>query len=311
MNPEIARSDSRGLFGVVAIVVTYHPDLQCLGMLLDALPQEVRVVVVDNNSPSEDAAGIERLLATRKEARLVRNASNTGLAAAMNRGFATLRGEQVEFLLLMDQDSVPHPDALVTLRAAFLRLEAGGHEVGCVGPRLVDPSTGLEHGFHTMRALRWVRVFPVHGDSRPVRCANLNGSGTLMRAGLFERLGGLDERLFIDHVDTDWSFRVLDAGFPLFGIPDAVFDHSMGERGMRFWLFGWRVWPVRSPVRHYSLFRNSVELMRRPYVPLVWKCWAVAKLAATFMLHALFDHRRGTQVGQMLRGFKDGLRGNG
>jgi rhamnosyltransferase len=297
--------------GVAAIIVTYNPDLQRLGMVLDALPVEVRVVVVDNNSAHEEVDEIERLLAVREDALLIRNASNAGLAAAINQGVAALEGEQVEFLLLMDQDSVPRPGALAVLHDAFLQLEADGQAVGCVGPRLMDSATGIEHGFHTMRGLRWVRVFPKPGESRPVRCANLNGSGTLVRSGVFERMGGLDERLFIDHVDTDWSFRVLDAGLVLFGIPNAVFDHSMGERGLRFWFIGWRVWPVRSPRRHYFLFRNSVKLMHRSHVPWVWKCWAVAKLSATLALHALFDARRGTQVRHMLRGLKDGLRANG
>lgn len=296
--------------GVAAIVVTYNPDLRCLGMLLDALPIEVRIVVVDNNSPPEDIEGIERLLAARKGARLLCNAHNVGLAGAINLGAAALDGE-AEFLLLMDQDSVPHPGALAALHEAFVRLEDDGHNVGCVGPRLIDSTTGIEHGFHTMRRLRWVRVFPAPGDSRPVRCANLNGSGTLVRARLFKRMGGLDERLFIDHVDTDWSFRVLDAGLGLFGIPDAVFDHSMGERGLRFWFMGWRVWPVRSPKRHYFLFRNAVKLMRRSHVPLIWKCWAAVKLVATLALHALCGIRRGTQVRHMLRGLKDGLRASG
>lgn len=305
------RRGSEGMRGVAAVVVTYRPDMRLFSMLLEALPLEVRVVVVDNGSARADIGEIAQLLSKRTGARLLGNELNTGLAAAINQGAAALKDEQVEFLLLLDQDSIPQPGALAALRDGFLELEAAGETVGCVGPRLLDPASGLEHGFHAMRGLRWIRVFPRPGGARFVPCANLNGSGTLVRANLFEHMGGLDEELFIDHVDTDWSFRVLDAGFGLFGIPGAAFHHSMGERGIRFWFMGWRVWPVRSPQRHYFLFRNSMTLMRRPYVPAVWKCWAIAKLAATLLGHAVFDARRLAQASHMLRGLRDGLRANG
>lgn len=302
----IAADQMRGLG---AIVVTYHPALESVGGLLKALPGDARVVVVDNASPAEDVAQLEHLLAARAGVLLVRNPHNRGLAAAINQGVAALGDEAPEFLLLLDQDSVPRPGAVETLLEAFLQLEAKGEDVGGVGPRLVDPATGLEHGFHATRGFRWVRMFPRPDQRCPVKCANLNGSGTLLRSELFRTLGGLDEGLFIDHVDTDWSFRVQDAGMSLFGIPDAVFDHSMGERGLRFWLFGWRVWPMRSPTRHYFLFRNAVRLLRRRYVPLVWKTWAIVKLVATFLVHLVFDGRRWLQAKNMMSGFRAGLGG--
>lgn len=305
------RPGSGELHRMAAVVVTYGPDIEMLSTLLQALPAEIRLVVVDNGSAPAKTAEMRRLLSTRARAHLLGNEHNRGLAAAINQGVAALGDDPPEFLLLLDQDSVPQPGAVAALRDAFLQLEAEGEAVGCVGPRLLDPATGLEHGFHAMRGPCWIRVFPGRGCVRPVRCANLNGSGTVVRRELFERMGGLDEALFIDHVDTDWSFRVLDAGLGLFGIPEAAFHHSMGERGTRIWLMGWRVWPIRSPQRHYFLFRNSIRLLRRSHVPAVWKFWAVAKLAGTLAGHALSGDRRVDQVRHMLRGVKDGLRSNG
>jgi rhamnosyltransferase len=141
-----------------------------------------------------------------------------------------------------------------------------------------------------------------------VPCTNLNGSGTLVPIELFLQLGGLDEALFIDHVDTEWSFRVLAADLGLRGIPAAVFKHRMGQSSVRYWLLGWRIWPSRSPQRHYFLFRNAVLLMRRPYVPRVWKFWAVVKLALTAIMHGLFDRERRAQWRQMRQGVREGLR---
>jgi len=98
-----------------------------------------------------------------------------------------------------------------------------------VGPLLIDIKTGLSHGFHQATSWRWQRAYPKAGSSEPVSCTNLNGSGTLMRIELFELLGGLEESLFIDHIDTEWSFRVLAHGYTLWGIPGAILQHRMGD----------------------------------------------------------------------------------
>ena len=119
-------------------------------------------------------------------------------------------------------------------------------------------------------------------------------------------IGGLDAGLFIDHIDTDWSFRVLAHGRRLFGIPSARLIHRMGRGSRRVWLLGWRVWPERSPQRHRTLFRNTILLLRRPHVPFVWKFWALVKLPLTLLLTLLYGPQRIPQLTAMLRGVRDG-----
>lgn len=314
-------SDSVSLHGISALVprdaarlavitVTFHPDIRKLKQQLNALPPEATSVIVDNASNADEVAELKHLVMERAGTYLIQNDQNIGLAAAINRG-ATHVAEHLakhDFLLLMDQDSQPRPGSVKNLMSTFLQLEVGGYQVGCVGPLLVDDTTGLQHGFHCMRGWRWIRVFPSPEDTKPVSCANLNGSGTLVRTSLFSKLGGLDESLFIDHVDTEWAFRVLEAGLKLFGVPQATFDHGMGEYGLRFWWFGWRVWPQRSPLRHYYLFRNAVCLLHRSYVPGVWKFWAVIKLFLTLVIHAVFGPDRRLQTSSMLSGICDACR---
>lgn len=297
--------------GALALItVTFNPEIDRFSCQLDALPADAWLIVVDNATEDECYRTFEQRISSRSKTHLIRNSSNRGLAKALNQGanYALKHLPCVQYLLLMDQDSVPFPNAITRLLAAHAELENQGLPVGCVGPRLVDRATGLQHGFHRIKGWRWSRKYPSEGDLTPVECANLNGSGTLMRASLFSQLGGLDERLFIDHIDTEWAFRVLNAKHLLLGIPDARFDHSMGEKSLRFWCFGWRIWPQRTPKRHYYLFRNAVWLMRRNYVPIIWKSWAIVKLVLTLVVHATIDPQRGAQLRQMLSGIAAGMR---
>jgi rhamnosyltransferase len=291
------------------ITVTFNPEIQRFGRQLDALPADAWIIVVDNATADECYRTLEQRIADRPKTHLIRNTTNQGLAKALNQGanYAIEHLPLAQYLLLMDQDSVPFPNAITRLLAAHAELESEGIPVGCVGPRLVDRATGLQHGFHRIKGWRWSRAYPADTDHAPVECANLNGSGTLMRTSLVSKLGGLDERLFIDHVDTEWAFRVLNAKFLLLGIPDARFDHAMGERSLRFWCFGWRIWPQRSPRRHYYLFRNAIWLMKRSYVPVIWKAWAVVKLFLTLLVHVVIDPQRSQQLRQMLAGIIAGI----
>lgn len=294
---------------LAAITVTYHPDIELLSRQISRLPEDCFLVAVDNASDPGELAQVEALIQARPNSWLIRNPTNRGLASAINQGVwhAIAQIEGLDTLLLLDQDSVPARGAVEELIGGFERLQAHDQHPGCVGPRLIDTSTGLQHGFHAIKGWRWVRSYPTEQDTDAIVCANINGSGTLIRAALFRELGGLDESLFIDHIDTEWSFRLMANGYKLFGIPQALFEHRMGESGIRFWLFGWRVWPRRSPQRHYFLFRNTIWLVKRHYVPKVWKTWAMVKLLLTLVVYALADPRRGQQLTHMLRGLQDGL----
>lgn len=289
---------------LATVTVTFNPDLPLLEAQLRALPSACAKIIVDNASRPALVAQVAALAGAVPNATLLRNDVNVGLAAAVNQGVAALAGLAAvpEFVLLLDQDSGPQAGSIAALVHAFQTLESQGHRVGCVGPLLHDPATGLTHGFHQCTRWRWKRVYPPEGSMAPVPCANLNGSGTLVRVALFQELGGLDEALFIDHVDTEWAFRVLARGYSLWGIPNAVFDHRMGNASRRIWCFGWRLWPDRSPQRHYYLFRNAVILMRRSYVPRVWKVWAVAKLIITVVVTLVLGPGRTNQFRQMVKG---------
>lgn len=296
--------------GVLAIItVTYHPDLELLKSQLESLPEDALKIVVDNASPALVRDAVRDLCASGARCLFIANDTNRGLPAAINQGVRRAREALPDclYLLFLDQDTEPGKSGVASLLQWHESLDAAGANPGCIGPRMVDADTGLDHGFHQIAGWRWVRRYPPP-DSAPVECANLNCSGTLLRADLFARLGGLDEDFFVDHLDTEWAFRVLAAGYKLYGIPALGFRHRMGRKTWRVWLGGWRVWPYRMPQRHYLLFRNSVWLMRRDYVPVVWKFWVVPKLSLTMMVHALMDKRRFAQLRSMASGIAAGFR---
>jgi rhamnosyltransferase len=294
---------------LATVTVTFNPDMALLESQLCALPEGSLKIIVDNASEIRSVEEIKNLVTRTFNANLLCNSRNLGLAAAVNQGVRSVAelSPKARVVLLLDQDSEPQPGSIEVLLAAYRELDKKTGNVGCVGPLLRDPDTGLTHGFHQCTRWRWKRVYPPLGATTVVECANLNGSGTLVSVPYFLQLGGLDEALFIDHVDTEWAFRVLSTGYSLWGVPAAIFHHRMGQASTRFWCFGWRVWPLRSPQRHYFLFRNAVVLMRRHYVPAVWKFWATIKLLITVFVTVVAGPSRWQQIRKMAAGAWIGL----
>lgn len=294
----------RARLGIVT--VSYFPDLMVLTRQLAALPDDAVKLVVDNSGECPARHQLRAMLRDWPSVKLIESECNIGLAAAFNLGAEQLRVEQCSEILLLDQDSEPQPGAVLALHQQWQKLSVTNPRVGAVGPRLCEAGSGIEHGFHCLRRGLWIRYVPEVGATQAVRVAGLNGSGTLMSLSLYQDLGGLDESLFIDHVDTEWSFRLCAAGYQLLGLPSVRFEHRMGQSTIRIWLLGWRAWPSRSPLRHYYLYRNTLHLLRLPHPPWPWKFWAIARMVLNYAVQWCAGAEGMAQRREMLRGLNDG-----
>ncbi|HUR40697.1 MAG TPA: glycosyltransferase [Verrucomicrobiae bacterium] len=293
------------------VTVSYNADAAVLKRQLASLGDAAVRVLVDNGSLPAVAAAA-RAAANELGAVFLPQARNLGLAAALNVGAAAAleRAPDCAYLIFLDDDTEPAAGAVAQLVDAAAALWAADPATGLVGPVMVDAASGLSHGVHRIRGWCWTREYPGPAQ-RPMRCASINGSGMTVAVGTWRQLGGFDEALFLDHVDSEYSFRALHAGLTLYTVPAIRFAHRMGERSVRIWLGGWRVWPYRSPMRHRYLFRNAILLLRRDYVPAIWKIWAIAKLLLTVSVHLAADRNRFRQFAAMAGGTWAGLRRDG
>ncbi|MGH3706150.1 MAG: glycosyltransferase, partial [Agromyces sp.] len=136
---------------VVAVVVAYNRrDL--LVEVLEALAVQrhplARVVVVDNAS-TDDSADVARAAGDLVD--LVSLPRNTGGAGGFAAGMAVaLDRHEPDWLWLMDDDTVPTPDALAALLEAV-----DGTEVVAAGSRVIW-TDGTEHPMNTPRTKPFV-----------------------------------------------------------------------------------------------------------------------------------------------------------
>jgi rhamnosyltransferase len=232
------------------------------------------------------------------------------VGAAQNAGIAVLRRQGVRYVLLLDQDSVCAPDMVERLVAAAHELADRGVGVAAVGPRYRAAPGGPLSGF--VRFGRWGGRGSVSGevpDGGAVEADFLIASGALIPIDSLDRVGPMEEELFIDHVDTEWFLRARHAGLRCFGVPGAEMEHALGEGASRLWFGRWRHVPDHRPFRYYYIVRNSLLLYRRAYAPLRWIVGDVVRLLGLALLNATVRPGRVLRLRMMARGVRDGIRG--
>ncbi|MGZ8172765.1 glycosyltransferase family 2 protein [Methylobacter sp.] len=294
---------------IVAVVVTYQPERTTLCRLLCALvPQVSFAVIVDNGSP----AGIERECSEGLPQHLhgkvvvVSLEDNRGLATAQNIGIAWAKKKGADYILLSDQDSLPHDAMVKELLSAAEHLRMREERLACVGPRYLDPRHDNPPPFLRVQGLRLKRLTCGGNPVMPVDY--LIASGCLIPMDVLEKVGGMRDDLFIDYVDIEWGLRARRLGYQSFGVCAALMTHCLGETPMRF--FHRRV-PVHSPLRHYYHFRNAILIYKQPGVPLNWKLVDGSRLLMRYGFYTFLTKPRFSHWRMMTLGIWHGLRGKG
>ncbi|MEX2659937.1 MAG: glycosyltransferase family 2 protein [Acidimicrobiales bacterium] len=205
------------------VIVTYR-SATYLPVCLEALSNDAHVVVVENAS-GDDAPE----LAETAGAKVVRNATNRGFAAAANQGASMGSGEVVLFL---------NPDAVVgeaDLSKLVTTLESD-EELAAVGPRLVSPD-GVEQrpwwAFPSPSST-WLEALGLH---RVRRWAEADGQGfvvgacMLVRRSALDEVDGFDERFWLYGEEADLCRRLWGAGWTVRLVSEATALHIGGASG--------------------------------------------------------------------------------
>jgi GT2 family glycosyltransferase len=169
------------------------------------------------------------LIETNRRIKFVSNPQNIGFVGTCNRG-AELAGSDI--LIFLNNDTLPQPGWLEPLLAIFQNYP----EAGAVGGKLVYPDGRLQEAggiiFSDGTAANFGRGdfevdAPLYNYVREVDY--VTGALIATPRQLFEKLGGLDLRYRpIYYEETDYCFRVREAGFKVYYQPLSVVIHLEG-----------------------------------------------------------------------------------
>ena len=247
---------------VSVIVVSYNAadELESCLRSLAVLPEVARdpsfaqVIVSDNGSADDSIARAKQAFPA---VEAIENQANLGFAKACNIG--AIRAS-APLLFFFNPDAVAHAGLLSNAVAYF-----NAHpDVAMAGAKLLneDGTTAESCGeFDTwwqafLRSSAWGELPWFRAQSNGYRLRQWDysterdvdlvvGAAMFIRADVFRRLGGFDERYFLYHEEIDFAHRLRDAGKRVVYLPQCVVTH-LGERGgsQKTWgksgVLGWR-----------------------------------------------------------------------
>ena len=289
---------------VCAVVVTHNRKemlRRCLAALAEQRRPADRILVVDNASTdgtggllAEEFPGVEVLSLH----------SNEGGAGGFHEGIRRGHAAGAEWLWLMDDDTIPAPDALAELLDAADRLEAAERVDGVGGPALLASRVVWRDGsIHPMnypilerRRMELVIAGAEHGVA-PVRGATF--VSLLLRRPAIERYGLPLKHFFLWADDIEYTSRIVLGGEGAYFVPASVALHDTPApedfRGA-------------PPERFYYHVRNTLLMAcapERPSRDRLLRLWILASTTVPYVL----KHRDRTSVAAVWRALRDGWRG--
>jgi GT2 family glycosyltransferase len=286
-----------------ALVVLFNPSEAHVDNLL-RLKRLVEDVVAVDNSPVLDARLHQRIRDAGID--ILPNFNKGGVAGAYNRGLERLIGKKCQVLFIFDQDSAVPDDYFTDMLDACLALDS---QYFLIGPKIFDINVNRYLPAHVVRRFA-VKPIPITDQKHGlVSCSSIITSGSVMSAQTYNMLGDFMEGYFIDHVDTEYSFRAMCKGVPIYINTSVVLRHEVGKRidhkVLFFTLIQWNM----GPLRQYYSARNCIHVSRRygTKFPLLLLINIITMLQIPSI--ALYETNKRKKIVAMLAGIIDGLQG--
>lgn len=191
--------------------------LRTLSELKRSTYPRLEIIVVDNASIDGTSDAVQNL---HPSVRLISLPRNTGIAG-WNEGFRVAAGE---YVVVLDDDSHPSPDAIANIVAAFKEND----RLGIVACRILQSQTK-----EVLNPPLTASGFPSPGDMsmEDVPYMSFAGEGAGIRASLLHEVGGYDEDFFLYGNEEDLCARALQASWDIRYFSSIVFYHDRPSGG--------------------------------------------------------------------------------
>jgi GT2 family glycosyltransferase len=233
----------------VSIIILSFNTKELLKKCLESLNNLVaEIIVVDNGSSDGSVKMIESVISNQQSVAskkkepnpnhqspiticLIKNKRNLGYGAGNNQGMKIAKGE---YFLLLNSDTIVKNNAPLKM-AQFLDKHP---EVGVLGCKLLNhdgspqPSVGpfpnLGASFIMLFAEHWLGDLVRHSFPKTTEVDWVMGAALMVRREVFEKVGPMDEGLFMYMDEVEWCYRIKKAGYKIMFYPGAEIIHLFG-----------------------------------------------------------------------------------
>jgi rhamnosyltransferase len=266
---------------LACVIVFYNPDSKAAANIAEYQKLFPYIVVVDNSDKDNSA-----MLPAGGNIEYIFNGRNFGIAKALNIGANAADNKFCKYILTLDQDSfLPESSLELLLRTVE---EKSGEKWGIISAFQNDGNYALEN-------LKGARELPA-----------VITSGNILNLAAYKDAGQFEEKLFIDCVDFEYSFRLRKLGYKIFQNCEAELRHTLGTMETRV-LFG-RKFSVthHAPIRYYYKTRNGLYVSRKYKKEFPeYRKQVLSTIIADVFKIIMFENRKREKVKNIAKGILD------
>ncbi len=226
---------------IAGVVILYHPDIEQLSDNIQTYLNGLKQLYVYDNSESKTPGIEEALLKLHPSIQYHYFNANEGIANRLNQAIAQATLNQYDFLLTMDQDSSFKDGDFDKYKLSIQ--SSGDINVAQFGVNC-QPDFTLP-------------------KDEPEEALTLITSGSILNLSLTEHIGPFNEDLFIDFVDAEFSYRVIQNGYTNLMFSNILLNHALGKlvegRGLGNFKKSMRI--IHAPTRVFYIVRNGLYLL--------------------------------------------------
>lgn len=226
---------------IAGVLILYHPDLKKLSEHIKTYVYGLKQLYIYDNSETQ-IPGIEAALNNlHPNIKYQFFNANEGIAQRLNQAVAEAIQTKYDYLLTMDQDSSFKP---------------GDFEIYKSSIQNEDFKNVAQFGINCQPAKTKIR-------EQPEEVLTLITSGSILNLSFFNKIGPFNEDFFIDFVDTEFSYRIVQLGYINLMFSNIILNHSIGTLipGRSLLNFKKSLRIIHSPIRAFYIIRNGLTLL--------------------------------------------------
>jgi len=278
---------------VFSIIVCYNPDLIILNQLVKSiLNQSSKVVIVDNSEVNN--------LSKLKSCDILTLGENKGISYAQNKGIEYAKSKGANAFVFFDQDSEIENNFFKNILQNMTI-----NDLSVFSPLIIDKISNEIFPSIRLNYLGLNKKVHFSKNSEPALVDLIISSGSCLNLKTLNFVGLMDEDLFIDFVDTDWSLRCKEKKVPIYIMPNAILKHSIGKRNFKILNFSFF---LHNNKRVYYQIKNCLSLFKKSHAPMLF----VMKELLSLLFHNFFLFFISKNKIQFLKfsflGFRDGFK---
>ena len=229
---------------VAAIVILYNPEDVVYDNIMTYASKVDYLYIYDNSSIPNDM--IKRNAEDLKNVIYIEDSSNAGLPKAINIVAREAIKKGIKWLITFDQDSQAGK-SMIERMIAFANSSICDDRVGIIAPNITREDDIIFERHYTY----FDKVFQ---------------SGAMHNLDILEKVGGYDEKLFIDQVDYEYCIRLRLSGYTIVKVNNAFLKHNLqDDEGVEEKFVNGKKMVINkySKNRYYYICRNNLYLCEK------------------------------------------------